>query len=276
MLSSLKEAPETDLTIASYNALLLVLGVCGELPSQKERFLAEIRERGLQLNRESYTALIMGTADSSQRSALWREMVEHRGITPTIASVKEVLRVSDGNTSLEILDYLWSLPPQEKTIAPKVASTHKYRRSRIRATRRSPVHGNRHPPAKQQQPVKWESAKQQQGHPQESLEEQGRGPRRQLVRPRWEIQRPQPSVEVCNLALASLAAENRSEDCLALINRMRAHEMEPTPRSYRTAVSSFSEESSDWTSAIQLLIQVQAKCMSSCLGRAGGLHAMCA
>ena len=54
---------------------------------------------------------------------------------------------------------------------PKVASTHQpYRRSG--SARRGP-RWEQTSPGKQQQPVKWESAKQQQGHPQ-SLSEQGR------------------------------------------------------------------------------------------------------
>lgn len=263
ILASLKEARSTDVTIASYNAFLLVLSVSGELAGRQEGLLREIDEAGLHLNRESYTALIMG-ASPSQRSALWREMVVGKAIVPTIASVKEVLKHADGDLSLEILAYLWALPSPEKTVAPKASS--KDVRSRRRARGGPPVRvGARvKAPSKPKGPLRWEAAKQAQAHAQAQTGEQ-----RQLVRPRYEIQKLQPSVEICNLALASLAAEHRSEDCLALLNRMRGKEIEPSPRSYRTAVASFSEQSSDWTSAIQLLIQVQSRALlGGCLAPA--------
>lgn len=267
ILQALKQSSGIDVTIASFNAFLLAHAASGTLPNHRKRVLTEIREMGLHLTRESYTALIMG-AGSSERSALWREMVHEKGITPTIASVKEVLKMSSGDMALEILQYLWTLPSPPKVIK---ASKKDYS-SRLRQGRRNGPRGavwntptstrgaDRH---QKSAPPKWQTIKQQQ---QQRTEEDGY--QRSLVRPRWEVQKLQPSVEIVNLALSSLAAENRTEDVLLLINRMREKEIEPTLKSYRLALVAFSHDSADWRSAIQLLIQMQTKGMVAGLSKA--------
>ena len=94
MLEELKSDSRVRTSIASYNAYLLVNAVAGILPGGNQRqILAEIEQAGLVLNRETYTALIMGQSSFEARMAMWEEMLKSN-ITPTIASAEEVLKGS--------------------------------------------------------------------------------------------------------------------------------------------------------------------------------------
>jgi hypothetical protein len=255
------------ITIASYNAYLLVHAVSGVLPEHESEILTEIADAGLALNRESYTALIMGQTDAERRRALWEVMTSNKSkcssqneIMPTIASVKEVLKVSDGDMALRVVDFLWALPPPDSSSGSdsssdrgggrhskrEVSSSGSSSRPGVTITPNTPIRGVTITPS---------SSRPQWSH----VKAAAAASVAVTVRPRRNIQRLQPSVEVCMLALGAIAREGRSKDCLALISRMRARHLEPTQKCYRIALSSFHANSTDWESAVHLLIQMQVR-----------------
>ena len=238
VFEELKGDSRVRATIASYNALLLVHAVSGLLPGEKQgQLLAEIEQAGLALTRESYTALIMGQASSEARMALWEEMIG-TNITPTIASVQEVLKVADGDMALRVLDYLWRLPPVVRPVATREEARRDWSQHRER---------------KSAGPIQWKQAKARGGF---------------HIRPRHRIEDLAPTVNTVRFAIQALAAEGRSQEIMEVIARMRESGVEPNFKCYMAALAAFDANSDDWQSAVKLLIQMQGKGMRSGLTRA--------
>jgi hypothetical protein len=100
-----------SLTVASYNAILLVYAVSGILEEKQHKILNEIKEAGLELDTSSYTALMMGQQNRTKALELWNELISKENVVPSIASVMEVLKVcvmtKNGKMAINVIDYLW-------------------------------------------------------------------------------------------------------------------------------------------------------------------------
>ena len=238
VFEELKDDESVCTSIASYNALLLVHAVAGTLAgSEKQDYLlAEIKRASLALNRESFTALIMGQNSTLARVALWEEMLG-ADILPTIASAEEVLKVSDGDTALRVLDYLMSLPPQVRS---------------IKGNDESIPRGIQRRHALGADPIQWKQAKASAVR----------------IRPRRKIESLSPTVGTVLLVIQALAAEGRSQEILEVIARARERHVEPNFKCYMAAIRAFDANNDDWQSAVKLLIQMQGKGMRNGLTRA--------